>query len=298
MHIVWLGRPECADAARVGGKAANLSRLAARHPVPPGFCLPAATFAEWFAHPSTAAAGASPAEPLSDTLPDSLRAALCEAYAELGRLVGRPAPQVAVRSSAVDEDGSLASFAGQHESYLNITGAEALCAAVARCFASARSERALAYRRQQGLEPQAQLAVLVQELVPADVAAVAFSADPVAGRRDQVMINAAWGLGESIVGGTVTPDTYWVDKTTLAPADVRIAAKTRMHVPGPNGTREVPVPRLLQEQPALSEAQCAQLARLTCALEAEMGWPVDIEAAFAGEALYLLQCRPITRIGR
>jgi len=122
---------------------------------------------------------------------------------------------VAVRSSALDEDGAGASFAGQHETYLNVVGAAAVAEAVARCWASVRSSRALEYRRRQGFPLDgARIAVLVQQLIPADVSSVVFSANPVTGSRDEVMINASWGLGESIVGGTVTPDTYVVRRRT------------------------------------------------------------------------------------
>src|SRR6186713_779371 len=111
----------------------------------------------------------------------------------------------------------MCEFAGPHETYLNIVGAEAIIQAVIRCWESARSEHALDYRRQQGLSVERpQLAVLVQRLVASDVSAVIFSANPITGSRDEIMINASWGLGESIVGGTVTPDTFVVRKSDLA----------------------------------------------------------------------------------
>ncbi len=204
---------------------------------------------------------------------------------------------MAVRSSAVDEDGALASFAGQHESYLNVVGAGAIAEAVARCWASARTERAVEYRRRQGLALEdARLAVLVQRLVPADVSAVVFSADPVTGDRGVVVINASWGLGESIVGGTVTPDTYMVRKEDLALLECRISDKRRMTVAVSGGTREVQAPDFLRDMPSLEEDQAVEVARLALSLEAEMGWPVDVECAYAGGRLYLLQCRPVTTL--
>jgi phosphoenolpyruvate synthase/pyruvate phosphate dikinase len=287
VDVLWLGDPACEDLLLVGGKAANLSRLAARHRVPPGFCLTTDAYER--------ARGGSGRQP-GDASP-AMQAAVAGAYAALADRAGASQPGVAVRSSAVDEDGAHASFAGQHETYLNVVGAEAVAEAVERCWDSATTERALEYRRQQGLAvDNPRLAVLVQHLVPADVAAVAFSANPLTGSRDEVVINASWGLGESIVGGTVTPDTYLVRKRDLAVTDRRIADKRRMTVSVPGGTREVDVPRFLRERPALDAGQAAAIARLTADLESTMGWPVDVECAFAGEHLYLLQCRPITTL--
>jgi len=141
-----------------------------------------------------------------------------------------------------------------------------------------------------------QLAVLVQQLVAADVASVVFSNNPVTSRSDEVVINASWGLGESIVGGTVTPDTYVVAKTDFTVRSRCIGEKQRMTVPVPGGTREVDVPRLLRAVPVLDDAQAAAMARLACSLEDAMGWPVDIECAYREGQIYLLQCRPITTL--
>ncbi len=141
-----------------------------------------------------------------------------------------------------------------------------------------------------------QLAVLVQQLVAADVAAVAFSANPITGNRDEVMINASWGLGESIVGGTVTPDTFIVRKSDLAVTTQVIADKQQMTVAAPGGTREVDVPRFLRKAASLNEEQVVEIARLALTLEATMEHPVDVECAYAGGELYLLQCRPITTL--
>jgi pyruvate,water dikinase len=197
----------------------------------------------------------------------------------------------------VDEDGAGASFAGQHETYLNIVGSDAILQAVARCWESARSERALDYRRQQGLSiGRVQLAVLVQQLIASDVSAVVFSANPVTGQRDEVVINASWGLGESLVGGTVTPDTFVVRKSDRTVTDRTIAEKQRMTVAVPGGTLEVNVPRFLRREATLDDGQAAEMAQLALTLEAAMGWPVDVECAYARGELYLLQCRPITTL--
>lgn len=278
MNLLWLGDPKSFDTALVGGKAANLSRLARLyHRVPDGFSLPVTVMDE--AHPF------------------DLRDEITAAISDLMACHSLPDFIAAVRSSAVDEDGATASFAGQHETYLNIVGADAILQAVARCWESARSERALEYRRQQGLSVQRpQLAVLVQQLVAADVAAVAFSANPITGNRAEAMINASWGLGESIVGGTVTPDTFIVCKPDLAVISRVIADKQQMTVSAPGGTREVAVPRFLRQAACLTDEQVVEIAKLARTLEVTLGHPVDVECAYAAGQLYLLQCRPITTL--
>jgi len=278
MNLLWLGDPKSFDVALVGGKAANLSRLARLyHRVPDGFCLPVTMLDQ--AHPL------------------DLRDDIVRAISDLMACHHLPDLSVAVRSSAVDEDGAGASFAGQYETYLNIAGAEAIIQAVTRCWESAQSERALEYHRRQGSPiERVGLAVFVQQLVRSDVSAVVFSANPVTGNRDEVVINASWGLGESLVGGTVTPDTFIVRKPDLAVINRKIADKQRMTVSVPGGTREVEVPRFLRNEASLSEEQVLEIAQLALSLEETMGYPVDVECSYAGGQLYLLQCRPITAL--
>ena len=284
MKIAWLEDANCQDVACVGGKVANLSRLAAAHRVPTGMCLTTAAYAAWL----DSGGGA---------WPDALGDELAMRYAEMAARCESEAPQVAVRSSAIDEDGQGASFAGQYETYLNIIGIEAVADAVSRCWASTRSEQVLEYRRQNGLPvDEVQIAVLVQQMVAADMAGVAFSANPINNNRGEVVINMSWGLGESIVGGTVTPDTYIVDKGDLAVKERQIAEKEKMTVAHPEGTREVDVPRFMRGEPTLDNDKAAEVAALARTLEEQMGWPVDIECAYHGETLYLLQCRPITTL--
>ncbi len=273
MTICALGTSLSQNPRRVGGKAAHLARLAARHPVPPGFCINA---------------GAALAQPFAE--------ALGRAYRRLGQRCGAVPLPVAVRSSAVDEDGFEASFAGQHESYLNVTGEQAVREAVDRCIESARTQRAIAYRQARGLNDDSEVAVLVQQFIPADVSAVVFSADPTSGQRGCIIINAAWGIGESLVGGQVTPDLYRVDKDDLRVTERLIADKAVMTVACPEGTRQVSVPRLMRGEPALDDGQIRALALLALRLEASQGWAVDLECSFCQERLYLLQCRPVTTI--
>lgn len=287
VEILWLGDEACQDPSRVGGKAANLSRLSARHTVPAGFCVAAAAVAP----------GGGEARSGAAKLPRRLQSGIEAAYGALAAGAGESNPAVAVRSSALDEDGDLASFAGQHETYLNVTGADAVAQAVARCWASATSDRALQYRRLHGLShDDVRIAVLVQHLVPADVSLVIFSANPVTGSRDEVVVNATWGLGESLVSGLVTPDSFVLRRRDLAIEGRRIGEKAAMTVQGVEGTREVSVPRLLRARPTLSDSEVVEAGKLALDLERAMGWPVDVEAAFFNGKLYLLQCRPVTTV--
>jgi pyruvate,water dikinase len=234
---------------------------------------------------------------MDEAHPLDLRDEITAAISDLMACHSLPDFIAAVRSSAVDEDGTTASFAGQHETYLNIVGADAIIQAVTRCWESARSKRALEYRRQQGLSVERlQLAVLVQQLVTSEVSAVVFSANPITGNRDEIMINASWGLGESIVGGTVTPDTFVMRKSDLAVKDRVLADKQRMTVSAPGGTHEVDVPRFLRNEASLSDGQMIELTQLALSLETTMGCAVDVECAYASGQLYLLQCRPVTTL--
>jgi pyruvate,water dikinase len=290
-RIVWLGNPAARDRTLVGGKVAHLGRLAAAFRVPPGFCVTTAAFDR------AVAGGWRPERSGRQALPAWLTQDLAAAYQALAGRCGVDDPPVAARSSAADEDGARASFAGQYVTSLHVCGLSAVAQAVAGCWAAALAPGVRAYRRRLGLAgARPRLAVFVQHLVMADVSAVLFSANPLGGQRDEVVVTASWGLGESLVGGTVTPDTYVLRKADLAALSRQIATKEYMTVAVPGGTREVAVPRLMQLCPALTDAQVITLARLGLALEAEMGWPVDVECAYQGADLYLLQCRPITTL--
>jgi pyruvate,water dikinase len=281
----FLGEPGSRDARRVGAKAATLGRLALRHRIPAGFCLDIAVFERF--------AAAQDGEPAAR---EGLRRLIAEALGELADRTGHADPVVAVRSSAIGEDGGDSSFAGQHETILGVHGVDAVLEAVLVCWRSAGSDRALAYRGARGIDGPVRMPVLVQELVDADSAAIAFSADPVTGDRDVVVVNAGWGLGESLASGSVTPDSYVVRKGDLAIAAARIAEKAVMVVRTAEGTALVPVEPERRSAPALSAEQVGAIARLALELETEAGGPVDIECAYAGGELYLLQSRPITAI--
>ncbi|BCB89508.1 PEP/pyruvate-binding domain-containing protein [Phytohabitans suffuscus] len=213
---------------------------------------------------------------------------------------GRADPPVAVRSSAVDEDGAAASFAGVFDTVLGVRGTGAVVEAVRECWAGLYAPRALAYRRRRAADLP--MAVGVQELVPARCSGVAFSAHPVTGRRDRVVIEANWGWGEAVVQGSVTPDHVEVDTGTgVAGRVVRhvVAHKAVMSGPDPDGgrIRTVPVPAALADRPVLDEAQIMEIATTVRRVERHTGRPVDVEWVLDGARparLWIVQARPIT----
>lgn len=252
------------ETARTGTKAANLGDLArADFPVPDGFVLTIGAF-DCFLE-ANALGAESPRETLDAA---SVPQALADELIKMAALLG-DAP-LAVRSSGVAEDLPGASFAGQYETVLDVRGAAALIDAVRRCWLSAFGERAAAYRLGQGQAP-ASMAVLVQRLVQADAAGVAFTANPVTGRRDETVVSAVRGLGERLVSGQVSPDE-WI----VRGSDGQCRA-------APEGAIDVDVARAV-----------AELARR---VETHFGGvPQDIEWAVAGGELFLLQARPITAL--
>ena len=284
MNVLFFTEPGADDASKCGGKAASLGRLANVASVPPGFCITVDAYREW------ERSGAS-------DVPAGLKEEIKQAYARLEDESGVPNLAVAVRSSAVDEDGKGDSFAGLHDTYLNITGADAVIAATVDCWASLKNERAQDYRRSRGLDIEsAVMGVAVQQLVFADVSAVAFSANPVTGNREEVLINANYGLGEAVVSGATTPDTIVVDKSGMAVSQMSIGSKEVMTVRTSDGTTEKSTPRVMRDLPVLKDPQVTEIAELAVQLEQHHGWPIDLECAIKGDDLYLLQCRPVTTL--
>jgi rifampicin phosphotransferase len=262
--IAWLGRAN--DGAELlGGKGASLDRLVRLgFRVPPGLCV------------TTSAFRASAPGPGDASLAPVVASALSEAITDLVADVAAAGfePRFAVRSSAIGEDGSEASYAGLHETELDV-GPDGIAGAVARCWASLWSPQALAYRARRDLPADdAAMAVVVQALVPADAAAVVFTRHPVTGREDHLVLTTVRGLGDAMVSGMVTPDTYVIDRASRAVLSFE---------PGedPRGA-------------AVDGAALDALVDLSLAVEAGFGQPVDIEAAIAGGTWFLLQARPIT----
>lgn len=301
-----------ADLQLAGGKGANLGAMVqAGLPVPPGFVLLTGAYRLFVQQAGiqaeierlAAAVDTGSPESLDDasariralfdqhSLPPEVAGAITSAYEALG------AGPVAVRSSATAEDLPGASFAGQQETYLNIEGAGQVVQAVKRCWSSLWTGRALAYRARSGIAPgDVALAVVVQQLVAAEAAGVLFTADPISGRRDRVVIDGAWGLGEAVVSGSVSPDHWLADGATGAIIAEKVGTKTVMTVRVAGGTEERPVPTELQGKPVLDHGQVAALVALGRKTAAHFGAPQDIEWALAGGRFYLLQSRPITTL--
>ena len=313
-YINNLGDVGQGDVAVAGGKGVGLGGLIrAGLPVPPGFVLNTAAYAD-FVEANHLEAGIqelaalppeAPPEDYEDaskriralfaggTMPAVIAAELGAAYGRLGD--GDTA--VAVRSSATAEDLASASFAGQQETYLNVLGTEALAAAVTDCWASLWTARAMAYRAREGIAPDTvRLAVVVQRMVEAEAAGVMFTANPANGRRDQIVISAAWGLGESVVSGTVTTDDVVVEAGTGRVLSRRTADKEVMTVYADHGTREQPVPAARRHQPVLDDRAAAALAGYGTRIADHFGAPQDIEWARAGGEFFILQSRPITAL--
>jgi rifampicin phosphotransferase len=214
-------------------------------------------------------------------MPDDLAAEITQAYAELAGMQGAA---VAVRSSATAEDLPTASFAGQQETFLNVQGEEALLEAVKACWASLWTARALAYRRRQGIAPASvSIAVIVQTLAPATLSGILFTANPTTGVRDELVVEASFGLGEAIVSGAVTPDSYLLDRARLAPKESRLGDKSVMIVANPQGGADTePVPAALRGESTLTPAQLREVAALGIQVESCFGGvPQDIEWALA-----------------
>ena len=261
--VVSLDEVGLADAPRAGHKAATLGELKrAGFPVPDGVVLTTDALARTLAAAGLDAA-ADPDQVAAVPLPGEVAAAISAAAVRLGD------GPLAVRSSGVDEDLPGASYAGQYESVLGVPAGE-LAAAVRRCWASAFTRHVAAYRRSRGAGRDLAMAVLVQPMVAAEAAGVAFSADPVTGDRDTAVVNAVCGLGDRLVAGRASPDE-WV---------VRGAAVTCRAAPEGAVTAEV----------------AADVAALARRVEARLGTPQDVEWALAGDALVLLQARPITAL--
>ncbi len=315
--VQWLHRGAL-SVTEVGGKGASLSRLlAAGFPVPLGFAITADGYRRFAAasglddevtrvlstiDPSDrnavrdASAGLQ-AKAEEATLPPDLRSEVAEAYDGLAAITGLAC---AVRSSAVSEDGASSSFAGLYESYLNVQGTTDVIESVERCYRSLWSERAIRYRaaRKSDVAGEA-MAVVVMGLVPSEASGVAFTAHPVTGERDRVVINSSWGLGEAIVSGRVTPDSFVVEKASLALVEREIFEKEIAIYPHPDGggtIERVPGPERAAA-PSLSDDEARAVARLASQVERSFGSPQDVEWGMVSGQFFLLQSRPITTLG-
>jgi pyruvate,water dikinase len=313
-YILPLSDPQ-ATLETVGGKGMSLAKMiGAGFPVPNGFHITTTAYRAFVdannlqtkilnalkdvdtSLPATLEAASSTISRLfaEASIPPDIATTIKDAYLTLD--TSRLTP-VAVRSSATAEDLPEASFAGQQETFLNIRGEEALLDAVKKCWASLWTARAIAYRAKQNIDPDSvALAVVVQEMVDAEAAGILFTANPINGHRDEMVINAAWGLGEAIVGGLVSPDTIVADKATGKVKSYEVAEKTVITVRTEKGTREDPLDEARRRSKVMNEAQVVELVNIARRIESYYGSPQDIEWCHADGKFFIVQSRPITAL--
>lgn len=316
-HVVWLDDVERASPEVLGGKLSNLAEITRRgFAVPPAFGVTTLAYRRFLTAGGLEAAAAetSSVDPgdleavqaasarmvaaiLEAELPADVEAAIRGAYARFEDVAGEEQVPVAVRSSAVAEDLAGASFAGQYETFLWITGAEEVLQHVRKCWTGPFTVPALTYRHEDAPAVAPEMAVGVQLMVTARAAGVMFTLDPLNGDRSKVVIEGAWGLGESVVGGEVNPDRHRVDKVTLELLGQDIASKdveTRFDASS-GRVQTVPVPEDRRLESCLEPDQVIALARLAKRIEADRDGPVDIEWAIDGRGrVHVLQVRPET----
>lgn len=300
----------------VGGKGLSLSKMIyAGLPVPDGFHVTTAAYQQFVeendlqekiietlkeadvSHPASLEKVSQELSTLfaGNETPEEVRTAVVEAYCLMSK-TGQP---VAVRSSATAEDLPEASFAGQQETYLNVRGEEALMNAIKKCWTSLWTARAIAYRLKNKVDQKAvALAVVVQELIDAEAAGILFTTNPVNGKTDEVVINAAWGLGEAVVGGRVSPDTITADKASGKIKTYEAADKALMTIRTAAGTAEKALKGRKRKAKVLTAAQVAELVKLAREIEDFYESPQDIEWCWAKKKFYILQARPITTTGK
>jgi pyruvate, water dikinase len=311
--IRWFDEIGRDDTKTVGGKGGNLGELTrAGLPVPSGFVITSHAFISALAanglrdelrkqfdatqrdEPVALQERAAHMRELTRTLafPTELREAITNAYGKLGADV-----RVAVRSSATSEDSATTSFAGMHESFTNVSGVESLLECVRDCWESLYGLRALTYRQAQHMAEEPQLAVVVQRMVDSTRSGVMFTVDPVTGDQNSLVIEAAFGLGEVVVGGQVEVDTYHVDREKLQLLEARVGHKTFKIERDPSGIEQrVQLSQDEAEQRVLSEQEVIELARLALKVEAHYGSPQDVEWAESQGQYFIVQTRPITTL--
>ncbi|MGJ0558353.1 phosphoenolpyruvate synthase [Methylocystis sp.] len=311
--VLWFDEISLDDVLAVGGKGANLGELTrAGLPVPRGFVVTSDAFLDALERsggrdrlnqlmsevdpgdPVSLAEGASAAQELlrSTPVPEQTAAAVLKAYHELGHDV-----RVAVRSSGTTEDAGDSSFAGMNATFTNVGPGE-LLARIQDCWASLYGERVISYRASGALEGEPLMGVVVQQMIASERSGIMFTADPMTGSLDRIVVEAVVGQGESIVSGAVEPDTYVVDKTRSTVLDVRVGRQRSKIVQGPDGSDlDVVLDPEAGAVRILDDAEVLDLARLAVQVEQHYGKPQDIEWAWAAGSTYLVQSRPITTLG-
>jgi len=319
-YVKWFEEISKDDVDVAGGKGANLGEMTqAGLPVPPGFVVTADAYEKFLEETGLREKIREILEShdLSDDkelreaaeevqrliveaeMPEEIREEIVRAYRELCEKVGKDEEFVAVRSSATAEDLPEASFAGQQDTYLNVKGEEEVVKHVQKCWASLFNPRAIAYREEQGFDHfDVSIAVVVQKMVDADKAGVMFTVNPHTGDRDKLVIEAAWGLGEAVVSGEVTPDTYIVDKSSFEVIEEQVSEQEWMYTRDPETgeTKKVEVPEDKRSERKLTDEEIKELAKTGVAIEEHYGFPQDIEWAIEDGEVYILQSRPVTTL--
>ena len=301
-----------------GGKASHLGELTGvGYNVPPGFCVTSAAFlyhlGENAIHSTIMDISktinyedvddiekkASKIRSLIEDakLPLDLESEILEGYHNLAA-DGIPNPFVAIRSSVAIKDTNVSSFPGLMDTYHYIKGDEEIIEHVKKCWASVWSGRATFARNNKGIDhAKAIISPIVQTMINSDIAGIVFTANPVTSNREEMMIEANWGIGESVVSGKTQPDHYILEKNTLKVKSSIIAKKTKMIAKGKNGGREwFDIDPKNADIPTLSNAQIAELAKAAAAIEEHYDYPQDIEWAYMQDRLYILQTRKITTL--
>jgi pyruvate,water dikinase len=301
-----------ADAAIAGGKGASLGEMTkAKIPVPPGFVILAGAFDRFLEETDLMQELSSLLKKVNysdinsvDGASSRLRALIAQAKmpADLAKEITAEfkklkTPLVAVRSSATAEDSSSASWAGELETYLNTTD-KTLLNNVKLCWSSLFTPRAIFYRHEKKmLKTKVSVAVVVQEMVASEISGIAFTVHPVTQDRRQMIIEAGYGLGEAIVSGSITPDSYVLDKSDFSLLDINIAEQAKQIVKcARKGVKWTPVAKNLQAKQKLSGQQIIALAKICAGIEKHYAFPCDIEWAYAKKKFYITQSRPITTL--
>ncbi|MBR4448075.1 phosphoenolpyruvate synthase [Methanobrevibacter sp.] len=319
MYVVKFEDLSKSDIGIAGGKGANLGELTqAGIPVPPGFVVTAQAY-EYFMDEAgingkvmsileetdindTKALQAASEEIkkiiVESPIPEDLVMFIREYYNELCQRVGEDDTDVAIRSSATAEDLPEASFAGQQDTFLHVSGDDEVIEYIRKCWASLFEARAIFYREENNFEhSKVYIAVVVQKMANADKAGVMFTVNPSTG-EEIALIEGSWGLGESVVSGDVTPDNYQVDKKNNEIVNVTISDKKVMYTNDENGTSvKVDVPEDKRKERVLSDEELIELTEMGKTVQAHYGEPMDTEWAFEKDMLFLLQARPITTLG-
>jgi len=323
-YVLWFEEIDKSDLALVGGKSANLGELTkAGIPVPPGFAVTSYAYKEFIERTGlkekiseTLKEVAKSKDPKAfedvsrrirkiieeEEIPDDIARVIVEGYRKLCERVGRANVPVAVRSSATAEDLPGASFAGQQDTFLNVEGEDEVLLKVKKCWSSLFTPRAIFYRQEKGIDhDKVLMSVVVQKMVNAKAAGVMFTIHPVTGEEDKIVIEGSWGLGEAVVSGSVTPDTYVVDKKTLKIIERKIAEKTHEVVRDPSSgqTVKVEVPPERRKMPCLTDEEVMKLAELALKIEQHYRHPQDIEWAIdrdmkSPDNVFIVQSRPET----